>query len=356
MKHFNHLTVLEFAGVLAGPSVGMFFSELGAKVIKIENRNRGGDMTRSWKLPIESNEDISAYFCAVNYNKEYIDLDLTNEEDRRIAYNLIKSSDIVLSNFKAGDDKKLGLTNEIIKNLNPSCIIGKINGFSSDENRVAFDVVLQAETGYIAMTGTNEQSLAKLPVAFIDLFAAHQLKEGILIALIEKLQTGRGAIIEVSLEDAAIASLANQASNFLMRNHIPKPIGTEHPNIAPYGDLFYDRNKTPLLFAIGTDKQFGSLCSVLGLDELAKTEAYKTNAGRIKNRNSLILEIQNAVSNFDRESLIKELTRLKIPCASVLAMNEVFEKESAQNLILEEIIENQHTKRVKTTVFKISQL
>lgn len=354
--YFKDLKVVEFSSVLAGPAVGMFFAELGANVLKVENRSKGGDMTRKWKLPGEESEDLSAYFCAVNYQKQYIDLDLQTKEGRTKAYQLIKKADIILSNFKEGDDKKLGLTNEILKEINPSIILAQISGFAQNKNRVAFDVVLQAETGYISMNGTNAENLAKLPVAFIDLFAAHQLKEGILIALLNRHKTGKGAVVRVNLQEAALASLANQASNYLMLNHLPQPMGTQHPNIAPYGDLFVSADQKKLLFAVGTDKQFESLCHTLELPELINDEKYHSNPARVKNRASLNARLQTAVSQANRAELMEKLIGVNVPCAAVRTLEEVFQNDVAQNLILKEEIDGQPTQRMKTAVFQITEL
>ena len=180
---FKSLKVLELSSVLAGPAVGMFFSELGAQVIKVENKTTNGDVTRKWKLPNEKKSDLSAYFCSVNYKKNYIFLDFTNQEDRKELEVLIKNCDVMITNFKGEDAAKFYLEFEDCKKINPVIIYAHIGGFKNNPKRVAFDVVLQAETGYINMTG-NKKEFAKMPVALIDVLAAHQIKEGILTAII----------------------------------------------------------------------------------------------------------------------------------------------------------------------------
>ena len=193
----NHLNILELSNVLAGPAVGMFFSELGANVIKIENKLAGGDMTRKWKLANEKNEAPSAYFCSVNYGKKHKFLDFNDQKDMVLLKDYIKKSDVVITNFKHGDARRFQLSFKDCKSINPKVIYAQIGGFKSNPKRVAFDVVLQAETGFLSMCGTQNE-FAKMPVALIDVLAAHQLKEGILLSLLEKQKTGTGNIVSVS--------------------------------------------------------------------------------------------------------------------------------------------------------------
>ena len=183
---FNNLKVVELASVLAGPSVGMFFAELGAQVIKVEHPEHP-DVTRSWKIASENKEEsASAYFSSINYKKEYIHLNLNKENDHFQLIELLKDTDILLTNFKKGDVEKFNLTDDLLLEVNPRLIHGKISGFGSDSDRVAYDLILQAETGFMSMNGTEDSGPVKMPVALIDVLAAHQLKEGILCALLER--------------------------------------------------------------------------------------------------------------------------------------------------------------------------
>lgn len=349
----NHLTVIDCSTVLAGPSVGTFFAELGANVIKIEHPEIP-DVTRSWKLPSEDSSDpVSAYFSSVNYGKEYRTLNLSQPDDRLALLKLLESADIFLSNFKFGDAEKFGIEDNVLLEHNPKLIIGKISGFGAESDRVAYDLILQAETGFMAMNGTPDSGPVKMPVALIDVLAAHQLKEGILTALLQRQQTNTGVVVEVSLYDAAVASLSNQASNYLMENHVPQRIGSLHPNIAPYGELFTTADQTQLTFAIGSNKHFGLLCDFLGLPELKTDARFSENAVRVKNRSVLQEMLQDKMKQFSQEEITSYMHAHHVPVGAIRTLNEVFAQAEAQALVRDEIIAQKATRRVTQVAFKI---
>ncbi|MDQ3046751.1 MAG: CoA transferase [Bacteroidota bacterium] len=348
---FKELKVIELANVLAGPAAGMFFAELGAEVIKIENKLTGGDVTRSWKLPLEdAQSESSAYYSSVNWNKRSLMINMNNPEEKQQVLDLIRDADVVISNYKPGDDIKLGMDFTSLKKINPTLIYAHLTGFGEDSHRVAYDLILQAETGFMHLNGTPESGPLKMPVALIDVLSAHQLKEGILVALIKKMKTGEGSHVAVSLYDSAIASLANRASNYLMTGHNPSAEGSLHPNIAPYGETFITADNKKLVLAIGDNRQFHRLCMVAGLEKLPLMEQFSSNTNRVKNRNSLFTILQNAVSSFQSEEFTNQLHLHGVPAALIHSVKEVMEKNTAQDLIL---IENT-SKRVKTAVFRIS--
>lgn len=354
MKSFENLTIIDASTVLAGPSVGSFFAELGATVIKVENP-KVPDVTRSWKLPNEeSDSPISAYFSSVNYRKTYQSIDLKSEKGRNAFMELIKNADILISNFKNGDEERLVVTDEHLWQVNPGLIIGKISGFGTDSDRVAYDLILQAESGFMSMNGTSDSGPVKMPVALIDVLAGHQLKEALLIALLEKKsdRKGRSVSVSVSLYDAAVVSLMNQASNFLMANHIPQRIGSLHPNIAPYGELFETLDKQLITFAIGSDVHFAKLCSFLEIEDLTKDQRFTSNQNRVRNRTELANLLQEKISQHTSITLISGLINLHVPVGKVKDLKEVFEDASAQKLVREERIEGYETKRMTSLAFK----
>ena len=346
--------VLELANILAGPMVGMFLAELGAEVIKVENKRTGGDITRQWRLPSEPEASpISAYYCCANWGKKVHLLDLSDPEDLQQVHTWAAESDIVISNFKLSSAKRLQVDYESLKRHNEQLIYAQLTAFGEEDPRLGFDVVLQAETGYIYMTGEPEGNPVKLPVAFMDLLAAHQLKEGILCALLQKERTGKGAYIHTSLFASGIASLANQATNWLMGGHIPTRKGTQHPNIAPYGDMFETQDGALLVLAVGTDAQFDQLLHVL---EVAPIPKFATNTQRVAHREELVALLQSHIKGRNSQELLPILHKRNIPAGQVRDMKEVFELADAKKMVLKETqIDGWERRCVQTTGFEIRE-
>ena len=354
---FEDLIVVELACVLAGPAVGMFFAELGANVIKIENKTTGGDVTRTWKLSSENrNSQVSAYFSSVNYRKKYIFLDFNDASDKNILINYIQQADVLIVNFKVGDDIKFGLDYNAIKSSNPKIIYAHLTGYGPHNPKVAYDIVLQAETGFLSMNGNKNSEPVKMPVALIDVLAAHQLKEAILLALIKRNKNNCGSYIHLSLYETAISSLANQASNYLMQNHIPQPIGTLHPNIAPYGEIIYSSNNIPFVLAVGSNRQFQSLCQILNCKLIANDIDYCTNDLRVKNRIKLIEILNQNSKQLNSDYLNQEMINKNVPFGKINTLDTVFENPMAQQMIREENIDGINTKRVTSIAFNTNFL
>ena len=354
MKNFiSHLKVIDLSSVLAGPSVAMYFAELGADVTKIEHPIHK-DVTRSWKL---SNEDasnpISAYFSSINYKKNYKSLNLKNEDHRLQLLELCENADILIMNFKKGDQKKFGIEDEVLHGINPKLIVAKINGYGEESDRVAYDLILQAETGFMSMNGTPNSGPVKMPVALIDVLAGHQLKEGILQALLNRTISNEGATVTVSLYEAAIASLVNQASNYLMNKHIPQRIGSLHPNIAPYGEIFKTKDNQLITFAIGNNNQFKDLCIFLNLGKMSSDERFSTNTARIEHRNSLASLWEAKILTLESEEILKFCLTKHIPAGVIKDLEKVFQNRKAQEMIRKEKISGISTQRVSSVAYKI---
>lgn len=331
---FKDLKVIELAGVLAGPSVGYFFAELGAKVIKIENPKTSGDVTRSWKLKQEDpRDDASAYYWSVNAFKESLLIDLSSAAGLKQLNTLVADCDIVINNFKSGNAEKLQLDYKALSAINPKLIHASINGFGSDSPRSAYDLILQAESGFMSMNGEVNSKALKMPVALIDLLAGHQLKEAILIALLKRYKTDKGSDISVSLFDSAIASLANQATNWLIGHHLPKPEGSLHPNIAPYGEIFETKDKQLVTFAIGSNKQFKQLCELIQFNNLATDPKYASNHLRVGNRTQLYALLFDYVKQFNFKDLFAHCLEREIPLGKIRNLKEVFELPEAKAML-----------------------
>lgn len=351
---FADLKVVELAGVLAGPAVGMFFAELGATVLKVENPSNNGDVTRSWRLESENQNTQSAYYSSVNYNKTIIWADLKKADDIEMVLNHIATADVVISNFKPSSAKQLGLDAITLSKKFPKLIYAQISGYGIDDETPAFDVVLQAEAGFMFINGEADGVPLKMPIALIDVLAAHQLKEAILVALLQRFKTGLGATAHISLYNAALSSLANQATNYLMGGEIPQRMGSLHPNIAPYGETFCTNDGKAIVLAVGNDKQFTSLSKCLNSDNVTDSNLFKTNALRVKNRKELGKILAEAFSKFDCVTLLADLKNNNVPCGDIRSMDEVLDNETAQKLILSETLKDgQITKRMATAVFDI---
>ncbi|MCB9090399.1 MAG: CoA transferase [Calditrichae bacterium] len=333
---FSNLIVLELASVLAGPAVGMFFAELGATVIKVENPAGGGDVTRSWKLPGEAaGNDISAYFASVNWGKRSIALDLTVPKGRVVVFDLVRRADVVIASYKPGDDRKLGLDYPALAEINPQLIYGQISGYGADDPRTGYDAILQAACGFTYMNGEAGGQPVKMPVALIDLLAAHQLKEALLVGLIRRLTTGEGSHAHISLLQAGIASLANQATNWLVAGHVPERLGSEHPNIVPYGSIYRTADGKEIVLGVGNDAQFRRLCRALERPELSDHPDYTINPQRVKNRWQLRAELAEAIGTFPRDELIRALNEQKVPAGGILSMPEVFQQAGGEALLMQ---------------------
>ncbi len=355
-KIFKDLKIVELAGVLAGPSVGFFFAELGASVVKVENPKTNGDVTRTWKLKTEDPKNKeSAYFWSVNAFKKFVSLDLSQPKQLQQLYDLLSDADILLSNFKAGDDKKLKLDYPTLKALNPKLIVAAINGFGTGSPRTAYDLILQAESGFMFMNGEPGSQPVKMPVALIDLLAGHQLKEAILIALLNRYQTGKGCFVSVSLFDSAIASLANQATNWLIANHLPKAAGSLHPNIAPYGEIFETKDKQQITFAIGSNKQFKALCDLIQYSNLANDAKYANNHLRVNNRTQLYALLYDYIKQFNFAELFSKCLEKEITLGKIRNLKEVFELPEAKAMTKKFVFNKQELKTVSGIAFKFSE-
>lgn len=353
-KIFDGLKVIELASVLAGPAVGMFFAELGASVVKIENARTGGDVTRSWKIPGEIPGEKSAYYHSVNWNKEVRMMDLSDELEYEKLLEEIHTADIVIVNFRKESAKKLKLDYQTLKNVNKWLIYGEINAYGQQSDKAGFDAVIQAETGWMSINGEANSAGLKLPVALMDILAAHQLKEGLLIALLQKAKTGKGSKVSVSLFDSAISALANQASNWLNAGHLPQPLGNLHPNIAPYGEVLIASDQQPMLLAVGTDRQFKGICEILGIEHLTDDPKFVSNKQRVINRQELQTLLQERAGQKTSLSLLSQCAEKNVPVAPIRDIANVFSSEGAKKLILrEEESDGTISKRVKTAIFEI---
>ena len=334
-KFFENLLVIETATILAGPSVGMFLAELGATVIKVENAKTGGDTTRSWKLKSEDRQnDISAYFTSVNWGKQSIALNLSDPADKQILIALLDKADIFLQNFRPDLQARLGLTYSELSQRNPSLISAQVIAYEAQDPRPGFDAVMQAESGFMHLNGQADGPPTKMPVALLDVLAAHQLKEAILLALMERNLTGHGSELKAALFQSGISSLVNQAANYLAADFVPSRIGSDHPSISPYGSVYQTADAQQVILAVGTDPQFAQLCRILGCEELATDPRFQTNVQRVANNGALKELLAVRINLYSRADLLTKLDAASVPAGAVRAMDDVFAQPAAQEVIL----------------------
>lgn len=351
---FAGLRVLELAAVLAGPQVGQFFAELGADVLKVEPP--AGDVTRTWRTAGDNpDSSVSAYFAASNWGKESLTLDLAQPAAQAELHRLALAADVLLVSYKPGDAEKFGISYAALAAANPRLIYAHLTGYGSASPRVGYDAVLQAETGFMHLNAASpDDPPQKMPVALIDLLAAHQLKEGILTALYQREKTGRGALIEVSLLDSALASLANQGSTWLATGHDPVPLGSGHPGIVPYGTVYRAADGQRLVLAVGTDAQFRQLCLVLMRPRWAQEPRFATNMARVRHRAALEELLLVRIAELNGTALLHELARLGVPAGAVRSVGEALSQEAAQPMLLPPVLPQFPYSGLRTVAFRSS--
>jgi crotonobetainyl-CoA:carnitine CoA-transferase CaiB-like acyl-CoA transferase len=306
----------------------MVLGDFGADVIKIE-RPSSGDETRGWGPPFDQSGQ-SAYFLAVNRNKKSLAADLTNDRDRALVLELIAGADVVLENFLPGALKKLGIDAESLLETNPSLIWCTISGFGVGSARPGYDFVIQAESGWMSITGETDGSPMKVGVALADVIAGKDAALAILAAVVERdagtLDRGRRRIM-VSLASSAIASLVNVAQNVLVSGNDAKRYGNAHPNLVPY--QLFDAADRPFVIAVGSDAQWLACAKSLGLEDLASDATLRTNAGRVGQRDRVVAAIAARTREKKARYWIELLDSVSVPCGLVRTVKEALVNSGA---------------------------
>lgn len=314
------LRVLDLSRVLAGPFCTMNLADLGAEVIKVE-RPEVGDETRSWGPPDQAG--ISSYFLSINRNKRSIAVDLSTERGRDLIRELSSDADVVIENFKVGGAAAMGLGYEDLREANAGLIYCSISGFGSARvpaDRPGYDLIVQAESGLMSITGSSDGPPNRVGVALVDVLTGQQAAIGILSALHERERTGKGQLLEVSLLDASIASLVNIAQNALATGADPPRIGPSHPSIVPY--QLFEASDGHLMVAAANDPAFERLCVVIGLDDLASDARFSTNHSRVENREELVPLLSARFLERGVGEWLDLLAEQKIPCGKVRGVHD----------------------------------
>jgi len=314
--------VLDLSRVLAGPYATMILGDLGADVIKVEAPG-GSDDTRFWGPPFQNG--MSAYYTAVNRNKRSVTVDLKTEQGRETVRRLAETADVVIHNFKTGTMDKWGLDYEALSRLNPRLIYCSITGFGETgplASLPGYDYIIQAMSGWMSINGTADTGPLKVGVAVTDVFTGLYAAIAIEAALLAREKTGRGQKIDLALFDCAVSALVNVAANYLLSGDVPKPLGNEHPNIVPYST--YMASDGPIVIAVGNDRQFQALCSLLSDRSIGSDPRFQTNPGRVAHRDELNRRLNEEIKRRTRAEWQRLLAEKGIPCGPVQTLDELF--------------------------------
>ncbi len=321
--------VLDLSRILAGPWASQMLADLGAEVIKIERPDTGDD-TRGWGPPYmpdvagESSGE-AAYFHATNRGKFSVCIDMAKPEGQALIKNLAKQCDVLIENFKVGGLKKYGLDYDSLESINPKLVYCSITGFGQTgpyADRAGYDFMIQAMGGMMSVTGEADGEPMKIGVALADVLTGLYASNAIQAALIHQLKTGEGQYIDMALLDVQVATLANQAMNYLATGNNPKRLGNAHPNIVPYQAF-----KTAdgfMILAVGNDSQFQRFCALAERPELAEDERFKQNSSRVKYRDILVPQVIEIMQTKSTDVWLDELNQRGIPCGPINNIDQVF--------------------------------
>ena len=324
----DHVCVLDLTRVLAGPLCTMMLGDLGARVIKVE-RPGAGDETRGWGPPFDPRGE-SAYYLSVNRNKRSIALDLDAPADRDLIRRLAAGADVVVDNFRPGLLERRGLGPAQLLAEHPRLVWCTITGFGPESDRPGYDFVVQAERGWMAITGEPEGEPMKVGVALADVLAGKDAAIAILAALVERGRTGRGRRIHVSLAQSAAAALVNVAQNALVTGHDAARWGNAHPNLVPY-QLFATADR-PIVVAVGSDAQWLACARALQLPQLADDARLASNAGRLAYRELVVGAIDRRLRTRPAAHWLAALDGAGVPSGVVTGVLEMLADVEASPL------------------------
>ena len=328
----DNVLIADFGRVLAGPYATMLLADFGAEVVKIE-RPGSGDDTRAWGPPWVG-EDAS-YFLSVNRNKQSVALDLSDPGDLAAARDLARRADVVVENFLPGGMDRLGLGYAAVRAENPGVVYCSITGFGSHNDLPGYDLLVQAVGGLMSITGPDPQTPTKVGVAVVDVITGLHAAIGILAALRHRDRTGEGQQVEVNLLSSLLSAMVNQSTGYVAAGSVPHAMGNRHPSVVPY-EVFHTADR-PLVLAVGNDRQFASLCKVLGIPELAADERFATNTARVGHRTDLIPLIDDALAARSADFWFEALTAERVPCGP---LNDIADAVAlAERLGLDPVVE-----------------
>jgi crotonobetainyl-CoA:carnitine CoA-transferase CaiB-like acyl-CoA transferase len=324
----NGLKVLDLSRVLAGPLCTMMLGDLGANVLKVERPGEGDD-TRGWGPPFDERGE-SAYFLSVNRNKLGVTADLSIEADQQLLRRLAGEADVVVENFRPGTLERRGLGYETLRVSNPGLVWCTITGFGTGSSRPGYDFVVQAESGWMSITGDPAGPPMKHGIALADVLAGKDAAVSILAALVARGRGEEGRKVEVSLAASAEAALLNVAQNALVSGRPAVRWGNAHANLVPY--QLFEAADRPLVIAVGSDVQWAACAAALGLGTMAGDESLRTNAGRLAHRERVVAAVASRVAERSAGEWRSRLDAVGVPCGLVLTVDEVLASRNASAL------------------------
>lgn len=319
MKLLEGLRVVDFSKVLAGPLCTQYLGDMGAEIIKVEAPQ--GDDTRRW--PPFRNGD-GTVFLSANRNKRSIVLDLKSSQGREAAIRLIKSADIVVESFGPGVTQRLGIDYESVRVLRPDIVYCSISGFGTTgplSQDKGYDVILQAYSGMMALTGEQNGPPVRSPISPIDQTTGIHAALGIVSAIVRKLRTGEGTKVEASLFDTSVAFMAYVMQSFWERGTEPQRWGSAHESLCPY--QVFDAADKPFLLGVANDSLWQAFCRATNNLELAQDERFLTNAARVEHRSAVLEKVASILARDTRDNWLAKLSQAGIPCAPILGLGEM---------------------------------
>ncbi len=356
MQPLENIRVLDLSRAMAGPFCTMMLGDLGAEVIKVELPG-SGDESRSWGPPFVGKPygpypGESAYFISVNRNKLSLTVNLKSAEGQEIIRKLAAISDVVIENYRTGVLDKMRLGYEDLHALNPRLVYCSISGYGRtgpQADRPGYDAILQAEGGIMSISGPVEGPPSRVGISMIDISTGMFSATAILAALRARDMTGEGQLVDMSLLDSNVALLCNIASNYLVSGKAPRRYGNAHPNLIPY-EAFQARDRWFVL-GVANDRQWASMCQVIGHPELKDDPRFIANSDRLANREALTKIISDAFITRDAEEWLEELEKEGIPCGSINTIPEVFNSPQAEARNLSLTVDHSTAGQIKVPGF-----
>jgi crotonobetainyl-CoA:carnitine CoA-transferase CaiB-like acyl-CoA transferase len=321
MLPLAQLKVVDLTRVLAGPFCAMLLGDMGADVVKLEEPGSGDD-ARAWG-PFVGREHWSAYFLGVNRNKRSVAVDLKTADGKDVLTRLLAQADVFIENFKPGSLAKLGFGFDEVHALNPRLVYCSISGYGRTGPRrhlTGYDPIVQAESGFMDITGTPDGPPVRTGIAMTDYLAALYAFSGILLALRDRDRTGRGQHVDIGLYDAILSTLSMPAGILQATGTTPRRMGNDHPAIAPYETL--RASDGIVMVGAANQRLWKQLCEALGLAPLVNDPRFRTNTDRVRNRVALKALLEERMSTETVDQLIATLEPAGVPCGRVRTVRE----------------------------------